>query len=49
MWRLCHAHTLTPPKSSGPKDTTMKEAKARAAVRASIPKAPTGIQGLDDI
>lgn len=27
----------------------MKEAKTRAAVRASIPKAPTGIQGLDEI
>src|SRR5215212_2271444 len=27
----------------------MKEAKARAATRASIPKAPTGIHGLDDI
>src|SRR5215211_2854226 len=27
----------------------MKEAKARAAVRASIPKAPTGVQGLDEI
>jgi circadian clock protein KaiC len=32
-----------------PKDVTMKEAKTRAAVRASIPKAPTGIQGLDEI
>ncbi|HEX8283485.1 MAG TPA: circadian clock protein KaiC [Pyrinomonadaceae bacterium] len=27
----------------------MKEAKARTAARASIPKAPTGIQGLDEI
>lgn len=27
----------------------MKEAKARAAARASIPKARTGIQGLDEI
>src|SRR5215211_6283911 len=27
----------------------MKEAKTPAAVRASIPKAPTGIQGLDEI
>src|SRR5436305_13839332 len=27
----------------------MKEAKARAAARGAIPKAPTGIQGLDEI
>jgi circadian clock protein KaiC len=27
----------------------MKEAKAQAAVHASIPKAPTGVQGLDEI
>src|SRR5215218_2427692 len=41
--------TPLPAQSSGPKDTNMKEAKARASVRASIPKAPTGIQGLDEI
>jgi circadian clock protein KaiC len=32
-----------------PKDIDMKEAKTRAVASASIPKAPTGIPGLDEI